>query len=175
MVEELNRFPLLRRAGAFSVNKKSPQASMAALKFSVETIGDLNNFLYIFPQGIIMPPNYRPINFQTGLTYIAQNAVKKYGKVNLVPVAVNYMFLRADRPEVLVEFKDPIVLEDAKVDRKEYTHFLEAEMTKACDNQFKEIAEGKLDAYETLFQQPLKWYRKIEQRLKKIEIKGSGV
>ena len=103
------------------------------------------------------------------------NAVKKYGKVNLVPVAVNYMFLRADRPEVLVEFKDPIVLEDAKVDRKEYTHFLEAEMTKACDNQFKEIAEGKLDAYETLFQQPLKWYRKIEQRLKKIEIKGSGV
>ena len=74
MVEELNRFPLLRRAGAYSVNKKSPQASMAALKFSVETIGDLNNFLYIFPQGIIMPPNYRPIIFQTGLAYIAQNA-----------------------------------------------------------------------------------------------------
>ena len=34
MVEELNRFPLLRRSGAFSVNKKSPQASMEALKFS---------------------------------------------------------------------------------------------------------------------------------------------
>ena len=77
--------------------------------------------------------------------------------------------------KVFAVYRPSFVLEDAKVDRKEYTHFLEAEMTKACDNQFKEIAEGKLDAYETLFQQPLKWYRKIEQRLKKIEIKGSGV
>lgn len=175
MVEELNRFPLLRRAGAFSVNKKSPQASMSALKFAVETIGDLKNFLYIFPQGIIMPPNYRPIKFQTGLTYIAQKAVEKYGKVNLVPVAVNYMFLRADRPEVLVEFHEPIVLENSKIDRKEYTQYLADVLTEACDNQFKELSEGQLDAYDTLFQQPLKWYRKIEQRLKKIEIKGSGV
>ncbi len=175
MVEELNRFPLLRRAGAFSVNKKSPQASMAALKYSVEAIGDLNNFLYIFPQGIIMPPNYRPINFQTGLAYIAQNAVKKYGKVNLVPVAVNYMFLRADRPEVLVKFHEPIVLDNDKIDRKEYTKYLSDVMTEVCDEQFKELSEGKLEEYETLFQQPLRWYRKIEQRLKKIEIKGSGV
>lgn len=175
MVEELNRFPLLRRAGAFSVNKKSPQASMAALKFAIETIGDLNNFLYIFPQGIIMPPNYRPIEFQTGLTYIAQQAVKKYGKVNLVPVAVNYMFLRADRPEVLVEFSEPIILTDDKVNRKEYTQFLADIMTQACDNQFKELSEGKLEEYKTLFQQELRWYRKIEQRLKKIEIRGSGV
>ena len=175
MVEELNRFPLLRRAGAFSVNKKSPQASMSALKFAVETIGDLKNFLYIFPQGIIMPPNYRPIKFLTGLTDIAQKAVEKYGKVNLVPVAVNYMFLRADRPEVLVEFHEPIVLENSKIDRKEYTHYLADVLTEACDNQFKELSEGQLDAYDTLFQQPLKWYRKIEQRLKKIEIKGSGV
>ena len=175
MVEELNRFPLLRRAGAFSVNKKSPQASMAALKYSVEVIGDLNNFLYIFPQGIIMPPNYRPIIFQTGLTYIAQNAVKKYGKVNLVPVAVNYMFLRANRPEVLVEFHEPIVLDNAKVDRKEYTQYLAGELTRCCDSQFKELSEGNLEEYETLVQQELQWYRKIEQRLKKIEIKGSGV
>lgn len=175
MVEELNRFPLLRRAGAFSVNKKSPQASMTALRYSVETIGDLNNFLYIFPQGIIMPPNYRPIVFQTGITYIAEKAVLKYGKVNLVPVAVNYMFLRADRPEVLVEFHEPIVLEDAKVDRKGYTKYLASVLTDCCDSQFRELSEGNLDEYKTLFQQPLKWYRKIEQRLKKIEIKGSGV
>ena len=85
------------------------------------------------------------------------------------------MFLRADRPEVLVEFHEPIVFENSKIDRKEYTHYLADVLTEACDNQFKELSEGQLDAYETLFQQPLKWYRKIEQRLKKIEIKGSGV
>src|SRR5574344_835462 len=58
MVEELNRFPLLRRAGAFNVNKKSPQASMKALKYAVNVIEDLNSVFYLFPQGIIKPPNY---------------------------------------------------------------------------------------------------------------------
>ena len=81
MVEELNRFPILRRAGAFNVNKKSPQASMEALKYSVNALGDTNNILYIFPQGIIKPPNFRPIELQTGLAYIADKAAKKYGKI----------------------------------------------------------------------------------------------
>ena len=85
------------------------------------------------------------------------------------------MFLRADRPEVLVEFNEPIVLDNDKIDRKEYTEYLSGVMTKACDEQFRELSEGKLEEYETLFQQPLRWYRKIEQRLKKIDLPGSGV
>ncbi len=178
MVEELNRFPLLRRAGAFSVNKKSPQASMRALKYAYEVIGDTNCMLYLFPQGIIKPPNFRPLEFQTGLAYIAGKAMKKYGKVNLLPVAVNYFFLRADRPEVLVEIGKPIVLdskETSNIDRKEYTIFLEKTLEELCDNQDKNVSQAKFKGYKTLFQQKLRWYRKIEQRLKKIEVKGSGV
>ena len=108
MVEELNRFPLLRRGGAYSVNKKSPQSAMKALQYSVDVVGDLRNMLCIFPQGIIRPPHYRPIEFQTGLAYIAENAVKRYGKVNLVPMAVDYTFLRDNRPEVIVEFGEKL-------------------------------------------------------------------
>ncbi|MFA7658281.1 MAG: lysophospholipid acyltransferase family protein [Candidatus Gastranaerophilaceae bacterium] len=175
MVEELNRFPLLRRGGAFPINKKSPQASMTALKYSIDVIGDLENVLYIFPQGIIKPPNYRPIEFQTGLAYIAQKAAKKYGKVNLVPVGVNYFFLRADKPEVMVEIGNVITLENEKTDRKEFSEYLAEILEQTCDKQNSDIAEGNLTGYKTLFQQKLKWYRKIEQRLKKIEIKGSGV
>jgi len=175
MVEELNRFPLLRRAGAFPVNKKSPQASMKALNYSVEVVGDSNNVLYLFPQGIIKPPNFRPIEFQTGLSYIALKAAKKYGKVNLIPISVNYFFLRADKPEVIVNIGEVITLEDSKTDRKEFSHFLEQTLGHACDKQMSEISVGNLSGYKTLFQQKLKWYRKIEQRLKKIEIKGSGV
>ncbi|MDD3436727.1 MAG: lysophospholipid acyltransferase family protein [Candidatus Gastranaerophilales bacterium] len=175
MVEELNRFPILRRGGAFPVNKKSPQASMRALQYSVDVIGDLNNILYIFPQGIIKPPNFRPIEFQTGLAYIAQKAVKKYGKVNLIPLGVNYCFLRADKPEILVDVGEVITLDNSKIDRKEYTEFLAKTLEKLSDKQISEIAEGNLTGYKTLFQQKLKWYRKIEQRLKTIEIKGSGV
>lgn len=174
MIEELNRFPLIRRGGAFSVNKKSPQASMPAIKFAVETVGDKNNILYIFPQGIIKPPNYRPLEFQTGMTYIAEKAAKKYGKVALMPVAVNYFFLRDNRPEVFVDFGDIIELTNDKPDRKEYTHYLENILQELCDKQFDDISHARLQGYDTLFQKKLKWYRRIEQHLKKIDLKSNS-
>lgn len=170
MVEELNRFPILRHAGAFSVCKKSAQTAMKALKYSIETIGDLNNILCIFPQGIIRPPHFRPFEFQTGLAYIAENAVKKYGKVNLIPVSFEYCFLRDNRPEVLVEFGKRIELTNSAIDRKELTHGFESALTEVCDHQFGEIANGNFDEYEILFKQKLKWYRRIEQRLKNSDL-----
>ena len=166
MVEELNRFPLLRRGGAFSVNKKSPQSAMTALKYSVDVLGEEKNILGIFPQGIIRPPHFRPIEFQTGLAYIAQNAVKKYGKVNLVPVGLDYTFLRDNRPEVIVKLGDKITLVDAKIDRKEFSQYLEHALTRACDEVFDDISTGNLSDYKILFKQHLKWYRRIEQKLK---------
>ena len=175
MVEELNRFPLLRRGGAFSVNKKSPQASMAALAYAIDELADSNNFLYLFPQGIINPPNYRPIKFQTGLAYMAQKAVKKYGGVNLQPIAVNYFSLRDNRPEVMVEFGKTIFLNDDKVDRKEFTNFLSQNLEELCDSQFDDIRHARFAGYRTLFQQRLKWYRRIEQRLKGAGLPKSGV
>ena len=176
MVEELNRFPLLRRGGAFNVNKKSPQASMEAIRYSVDVLGDSKSILYLFPQGIIKPPNYRPIELQSGMTYIAEKAAKKYGKVALMPIAVNYFFLRDNRPEVLVEFGDLIYLNDDKPDRKEFTKYLSNVLEELCDKQFDDIRHARFQGYDTLFQQKLKWYRRIEQRLKKIDTKkASGV
>ena len=177
MVEELNRFPLLRRGGAYSVNKKSAQSAMKALKYSVDLLSDLKNILCIFPQGIIRPPHYRPIEFQTGLAYIAQNAAKKYGKVNLIPVAIDFCFFRDNRPEVVVDFGERIEVTnvEAEIDRKEYTNFLAAKLTETCDKQFMKISQGQVEVYEFLFKPKLKWYRRIEQRLKRIDIPESGV
>ena len=97
MIEEMNRIPLFNYAGAFPVNKKSAQSAMVALKHAVEVLVDdksKNTALWIFPQGIIRPPHYRPIEFQTGIAYIAQNVVKKVGGVNLIPLSYEYCFLR---------------------------------------------------------------------------------
>ncbi|MDR1167933.1 MAG: lysophospholipid acyltransferase family protein [Heliobacteriaceae bacterium] len=170
MVEELNRFPLLRRGGAYSVNKKSPQTAMQALKYSVDLMADFRNLLCIFPQGIIRPPHYRPIEFQTGLAYIAQKAVQKYGKVNLIPLAIDYCFFRDNRPEVMVKFGKTIELTDPKTDRKKLTSELEKALQETCDNQFSDISQGNVSDYEILFKQHLKWYRRIEQRLKSIDL-----
>ena len=140
MIEELNRFPLLQRAGAFSVNKKSAQSAMQAIRYSVELLGNLKSILCLFPQGIIRPPHYRPMEFQTGLAYIAQSAAKKYGKVNLVPIAMDYVFLRDNRPEVIVKFGKAIEFTEFKRDRKEFTHELERALQDTCDRLFADIS-----------------------------------
>ena len=176
MIEEMNRFPILARAGAFPVNKKSAQASMKALQYAVDELCDNKKSLWLFPQGIIRPPMYRPIEFQTGMTYIAQNVVKKAGGINLIPIAINYAFLREDKPEVLCEIGEPIVLTSADIDRKQFTHELEKRFESLCDQQFIDITKGEIDEYEFLYKQKLKWYKKLEKRLKKIGMPpASGV
>lgn len=177
MIEELNRFPLLAQVGAFPVNKKSPQDSMKALKYIVDDLKKPDMGLWIFPQGIIRPPNYRPIEFQTGMTYIAQNIAKKHGGVNLIPLAVNYVFLREDRPEVLVEVGEPIIINgtDPKTDRHELTKQLQQKFSHLCDKQLCDISNGNIEGYRYLFKQKLPWYKKLEKKLKKVEIKGSGI
>ena len=108
------------------------------------------------------------------MTYIAEKAAKKYGKVALMPVAVNYCFLRDNRPEILIEFGDIIHLtKEDKIDRREYTHQMSKILEELCDRQIEDIHHGKLKGYEVLFQTKLRWYRRIEQRLKKIDAKKS--
>ena len=63
-------------------------------------------------------------------------------------------------------FGQCIELTDSKIDRKDYTKFLEAKLTETCDAQFRNISQGNMDDYKILFKQHLKWYRRIEQRLK---------
>ena len=128
-----------------------------------------NNILYLFPQGIIKPPNYRPIEFQTGLAYIAQKAIKEYGKVNIVPIAVNYYFLRDNRPEVWIEMGENMIISDDNLDRKEFSADLANILEKLCDKQNNEVSNAQFDGYHTLFQQKLAWYREWEQHLKKIK------
>lgn len=177
MIEEMNRFPILAKVGAFPVNKQSAQEAVKALKYIVEDLKDPDMALWIFPQGIIKPPNWRPIEFQTGLAYIAQNIAKKHGGVNLIPITVNYAFLREDKPEVLVEVTEPIILEkdNANIDRHQYTKELQKHFTLLCDKQLHEIFSGNLEGYEYLFRQKYPWYKKLEKKLKKIEIQGSGI
>jgi len=168
MVEELNRFPILSLAGGFSINKSSPQEAMKSLKYSVEILQNPKKILWIFPQGIIKPPNSRPVDFQSGLAYVAQNAVKKYGGVNLCPIAVDYTFLREDKPEILVDIGEPICLTEAKQDRHVLTRQLETTFTNISDLQLENIKSGNVDDYTYIFKQRLPWYKKFEKWLKRV-------
>ena len=172
MIEEMNRFPLFQYIGCFPINKKSAQSAMKSLSYAADTLKDADIAFWLFPQGIIRPPHYRPEVFQSGLAYMAKNAAKKFGGVNLIPVATNYTFLRQDRPEILLEFGEPKVITNPDFDRKEFTHKLEKEFEEFLDSQQKNISKGDFSGYEYLYKEKLHWWRQIENNLKSIGIKN---
>jgi 1-acyl-sn-glycerol-3-phosphate acyltransferase len=175
MIEEMNRFPLFQYVGCFPVNKKSAQTAMKSLQYAVTTLSEPDIAFWIFPQGIIRPPFYRPEVFQSGLAYLTKEAVKKYGGINLVPVSVNYAFLRENRPEILVKFGEVEKIYEADFDKKEFIHRLERGFETLCDAQTANIAKANFDGYKYFFVQRPQWYKKIENRLKRVGMKKIGM
>ncbi|MBR6298606.1 MAG: lysophospholipid acyltransferase family protein [Candidatus Gastranaerophilales bacterium] len=173
MIEEMNRFPLFQYIGCFPVNKKTPQDAIKALKYAATTLDKPDINFWLFPQGIIRPPHYRPEVFQSGLAYLVQNAVKNFGGVNICPVSVNYTFLRQDKPEVVMEFGNVQTFYEFNEDRKAFCHRLEREFEQFCDNQQLQISKGNFEGYRYLFIKKLSWWRDIERKLKNIGMKDN--
>lgn len=171
MIEEMNRFPLFQYIGCFPVNKRSAMSAMKTLKYTVDELKDPDICLWLFPQGIIRPPHHRPEVFQGGIAYMAQNAAKKYGGINLIPVGVKYTFLRQDRPEILIDFGKAKTITDPNFDKKTLTHSLERELEQTLDRQQQEISNGDFEGYQYLYRKKLHWWRWIEAKLKEIGIK----
>ncbi len=174
MIEEMNRFPLFQYIGCFPINKKSAQDAIKSLKYAATTLDKPDINFWLFPQGIIRPPHYRPEVFQSGLAYLIQNAVKQFGGINLCPVSVNYTFLRQDKPEIVMEFGEVKTFYKFNEDRKQFCHKLEREFEQLCDNQQLNISKGNFDGYYYLFKQKLSWWRDIERRLKNIGMKDNN-
>ncbi len=162
MIEHLSRFPLLSKVGAFSVEKNTPQASIKALNYCVDILKNPKNSLWIFPEGTVKPPDYRPVKFENGLAYITQ----KLDEVNLVPIAHRYTFVREDRPEIFVEIGKPIKIYDKSLSRKEIIEYLEQNFNKLLDNQKQEISTGNFDNYEFFMKARLCLLKLIENNFK---------
>ena len=174
MVEEMNRFPLFQMIGAYPINKKSAQTAMESLRYTAQHIlDDKEVSLWIFPQGIIRPPSYKPEKFQKGLAYMVENSVKKYGGINLQPVAFHYCFLREDKPEILVEFDKPKVITECHLNKKEITEKLERDFEVFCNQQVENLGCGNFEGYRYVYRQKLHWWKVIEKKLRSIGMKGN--
>ena len=92
-----------------------------------------------------------------------------------MPVAINYTFLRQDRPEILVEFGNPRIMSEPDFNRKELTHTLEREFEQFLDKQQSDISSANFEGYHYLYRQKLKWWRYIEQKLKAKGLKNKEI
>ena len=156
MTEELHRLPLLSKIGGFSVSKYSAHSVLKSLKYSVNILKNPQNTVWIYPQGIIKPPDHRPILFESGISYICQ----KLPKINLLPIAFKYDFLRGNKPDILIEIGDPLILNGEKIERQNFNRFLEQNFEIFLNNQHKAVSEGNLTGYKTVFKAKLSLFSK---------------
>ncbi len=123
--QQLKRYLFFRWIGAFSVDRENRQELAASIEYSVSELRK-RRALWIYPQGILLPNDIRPLAFYNGIAYIARNL----GTVQLIPVVHRYEFLGEQRPEIFTSIGQLQKVEAGKsFDPKALTRELEKNMT----------------------------------------------
>lgn len=144
-IKQLQKYKFFRRIGVFSVNRESGRDSMKSLGYALELLKNKETVIWIFPQGELLHWNVRPVVFEHGLSYM----LSKCGKVNLIPVALNYEFLTEQRPEIFISVSKP-VSPDNTISRREMSGHLSGIMERMLDEQKSRIVSGNTGNYRTL-------------------------
>jgi chlorobactene lauroyltransferase len=155
-VEQLKKYRFFKWIGAFSVNRSSPRESMESVKYTINILKNTNKVLWIFPQGIMQPNDYRPIKFYNGISKIAESI----GEFNLIPVTFRYEFMMEQLPELFMgigEVKHINHIEDTKQFTEELNIQLVSELDKLKEKvinsdtgDFTVILSGKKSRNKTI-------------------------
>jgi 1-acyl-sn-glycerol-3-phosphate acyltransferase len=147
MMEEkqMNRYRFFRKIGAFSVVRESPRQAVASMRYAASLFGGPNVGLWIYPQGVMLPNDVRPLGLQQGAARIA-SLVKG---VQFVPVAHRYEFLQEQRPEALVLFGKPWTPDISRTPR-EITAELENRLTGLLESLRDRVVRNDLKGFTLL-------------------------
>ena len=109
--EELRRFPFFRWGGAFSVDATSVRASLPAIRYAASEARN-GAGVWIFPRGHF-ERSVDPAGWTSGFVHAA-----RAGGVAIVPIAMRFIMMERQRPEVFVDMAPPIDprSRDARVD-----------------------------------------------------------
>jgi len=146
-IEQMRKYSFFKYVGVFSVDRNDPKEAMESINYIVGLLKDTKRFLWIFPQGLMQPQDFRPIKFYSGITKIAE----KLGKINLVPVAIRYEFLMEQRPEVFIKIGEPDIINGNITDTKEYTNYLQQKLVSELDYLKQAVINQKSDEFKTIF------------------------
>lgn len=147
MMEEkqLRRYKFFRLIGAFSVNRESPTAAVESMRYAASLIRRPNTGLWIYPQGVMVPNDTRPLGFYQGAARIAA----MQNRVQLVPVAHRYEFLMEQRPEAFSLIGRPWIPEESG-SPKQLTAELERRLTNLLDGLRCAVTTNELDGFTRL-------------------------
>jgi 1-acyl-sn-glycerol-3-phosphate acyltransferase len=147
MMEEkhLLKLPFFRKLGAFSVVRENPREAFKSINYISGLLSENpSRVLLIFPQGQILPNDFRPIKFYSGVSRIIQRT----GKCQVVPFSIRYEFFEHFKPEIMVRIgKLENIAVDSNFDVKLQTQNFEVKMTRELEKLKKDILLGQTGNY----------------------------
>jgi 1-acyl-sn-glycerol-3-phosphate acyltransferase len=118
--ENLQKSPILKQVGAFSIKRKSP-SSIKSLHYSIKLLEHPENLVLIFPQGIIHSNYQTDIHFERGIYYIMERI---NGETQVVFVANLIDYFSNKKPNLTIYFKTYLAHQFKMLDiQKEYNRF----------------------------------------------------
>ena len=144
-IEQMKKYRFFKWIGAFSVNRSSPRESMESIEYSITLLRNTNKVLWIFPQGLMQPNDYRPIKFYNGVAKIAESI----GEFNLIPVTFRYEFLMEQLPELFISIGK--IKQISRVDdTKHFTEELNINLVKELDKLRERVISSNTEGFTTI-------------------------
>lgn len=142
--KQLRRFRFLRKLGAFSVARENPREALKSVNYAANLLRGTNNVLLIFPQGVTLPNDARPLKFYNGLARI----IEQTGETDVCALALHYEFLEDWRPFALarVGWFERIRV-DENFDKATLTQALVATLTQTLDDLRDDVLRNDLTEY----------------------------
>ena len=144
-IEQMKKYRFFKWIGAFSVNRNSPRESMESINYSINLLKDSDKALWIFPQGVMQPNDYRPIMFYNGISRIAE----AIGEFNLIPVTFRYEFMMEQLPDLFIsigEIKQVNRIEDTK----HFTEELNVKLVSGLDKLKEKVVSSDLEGFSII-------------------------
>jgi len=143
--EQMKKYAFFRWIGAFSVNRSMANEAMESVNYAASLLKNNNAVLWIYPQGLMQPNDYRPIKFYSGISRI----IGKLEGVNLIPMALRYEFLMEQRPDVFIQIgkvKSCQKLEETK----DLTIELQTQLLNELGVLQDRVINGNLDEFKVI-------------------------
>ena len=77
--EQLRKYPFFRKLGVFSIRKGDPASAIRSLRYSMQSLSEPDNGIYIFPEGGIHPFRMDDWAFEPGLAWLVQKCLAGAG------------------------------------------------------------------------------------------------
>jgi 1-acyl-sn-glycerol-3-phosphate acyltransferase len=105
----LRRYKVLRSMGVFGIEMDDPKAAGQFLRTAKKMLREGDMCLCVTAEGAFTDPRLRPVNLRRGLAHLAKSCPDAV----FLPLALEYSFWNESKPEALMAFGAPVVVDRA--------------------------------------------------------------